>query len=256
MKYTEEQIMSEAETRVFKRLITETYPSGVVSVVSDTFDFWHAITVIAPKLKEEILARTPDQLGLAKTVFRPDSGDPVLIVCGNPEAVPGTPEYKGAIQCLDEVFGSTTNEKGFKTLNPRVGLIYGDSITPQRAEQILFRLAEKGYASDNIVFGIGSYTFQYATRDSLGFAMKATYVEIDGVGQAIFKDPKTDNGTKKSARGLLAVHKAPLSGDYMLVDGVTAEGETKGELKTVFLNGGFAVPDSFEELRARLKGYM
>jgi len=168
------------------------------------------------------------------------------------EQVTLTPEQKGAVDCLAEIFGTTTNDKGYKTLNQRVGLIYGDSITPERCEEILRQLAAKGYASDNIVFGVGSYTYQYQTRDTLGFAMKATYRVTNGKGCAIFKDPKTDNGTKKSARGLLCVHKAPLSGDYILVDGVSAEGEEKGELKTVYLNGNILVDDSIEVIRARL----
>ena len=79
----EDDIMTQAELNVIKRLVTEVYPSGVVSVVSDSFDFWKVITEIAPALKGEILNRVPDQLGLAKVVFRPDSGDPVKIICGH-----------------------------------------------------------------------------------------------------------------------------------------------------------------------------
>ena len=243
-----------AEYLTIKRLITEIYPSGIISIVSDTFDFWGTLTKIVPVLKEEILARTPDQFGLAKTVFRPDSGDPVLIICGDPEAEFGSPQYDGAVECLAEIFGTTTNDKGYKTLNSRVGLIYGDSITPARAEEILMRLQEKGYASDNIVFGIGSYTFQYTTRDSLGFAMKATYVEIDGVGQAIFKDPKTDSGTKKSAKGLLRVDK--VDGEYVLSSDVTPDTEMGGELYTAFINGHIIVNDSIETIRNRVKESM
>ena len=75
--------LSDAEYLTIKRLITEVYPSGVVSIVSDTFDFWNTISVIAPRLKEDILARKENAIGLAKVVFRPDSGDPVDIVCGH-----------------------------------------------------------------------------------------------------------------------------------------------------------------------------
>ena len=188
---------------------------------------------------------------IAKVVFRPDSGDPVNIITGDPSAPVGSPEYKGAVECLADIFGTTTNDKGYKTLNQRVGLIYGDSITVERCEAILVRLAAKGFASDNIVFGIGSYTYQYQTRDTLGFAMKATYRETNGIGVPIFKDPKTDNGTKKSAKGLLCVQKSP-TGDYVLLDQVTPEVEKTGELKTVYLNGNILVDDSFEVIRARL----
>ena len=250
---TEHSVMcaggKESEIETFRRLI-RTYPSGVVSIVSDTWDFWNVITNIAAELKDEILGRTPDNLGLAKVVFRPDSGDPVNIICGDPSAPKGSPAHKGAVRCLDEIFGSTVNEKGFKTLNQRVGLIYGDSITLSRASDILNGLANQGYASDNIVFGIGSYTFQYNTRDTLGFAMKATYVEINGEPQAIFKSPVTDSGTKKSARGLLSVVQE--HGTLRLIDNCTAEQEMTGELRTVFLDGKLFNEDTFARIRTRL----
>jgi nicotinamide phosphoribosyltransferase len=255
---TEHSVMcaggKESEVETFRRLI-KTYPSGVVSIVSDTWDFWNVITNTARELKDEILARVPDQFGLAKVVFRPDSGDPVKIICGDPEAEVGSPAFKGAVECLAEIFGTTTNDKGFKTLNQRVGLIYGDSITPQRADEILYRLAAKGFASDNIVFGVGSYTFQYQTRDTLGFAMKATYVEIEGVGQAIFKDPKTDSGTKKSAKGLLSVGKDN-NDQFVLVDRCEQHVEKLGFLQTVYKDGKILVNDSFAEIRARLETYL
>ena len=252
---SEHSVMSsssrDAELDTYRYILSK-YPSGVVSLVSDTYDFFQVITTYATILKDDILNRVPDSLGLAKVVFRPDSGDPVKIITGDPDAPVGSPEHKGAVECLWEIFGGTVNDKGYKTLNQRVGLIYGDSITVPRCEAILFKLLAKGFASDNIVFGIGSYTYQFATRDSLGFAMKATHRVTNGEGVAIFKDPKTDNGTKKSAKGLLCVHKSPLSGDYILVDGVTVEGERNGELKTVFLDGKILVNDSIETIRARV----
>jgi nicotinamide phosphoribosyltransferase len=252
---SEHSVMSsssrDAELDTYRYILSK-YPSGVVSLVSDTYDFFQVITTYATILKDDILNRVPDSLGLAKVVFRPDSGDPVKIITGDPDAPVGSPEHKGAVECLWEIFGGDYNDKGFRTLNQRVGLIYGDSITVPRCEAILVKLAAKGFASDNIVFGIGSYTYQFATRDSLGFAMKATHRVTNGEGVAIFKDPKTDNGTKKSAKGLLMVHRIPLTGEYMLTDGVTVEGERCGELKTVFLNGEILVNDSIETIRARV----
>ena len=257
---TEHSVMcagsKEGEVETFRRLM-KTYPSGVLSIVSDTWDFWNVITNTAAELKEEILNRIPDSLGLAKVVFRPDSGDPVLIICGDPEAPIDSPEFKGAVECLWDIFGGTTNEQGFRTLNQRVGLIYGDSITPQRCEEILKRLADKGFASDNVVFGIGSFTFQYQTRDTLGFAMKATYVEIDGKGQAIFKDPKTDNGTKKSAKGLLRVDWGKTNDfeqvRYILRNDVSQFDESGGMLEMVYKNGQMLNAEKFARLRERLK---
>lgn len=139
----------EDEFETFKRLITEIYPTGIVSIVSDTWDFWKVITDYLPRLKDTILARD------GRVVIRPDSGDPVKIICGDPEADPNSPEYKGAYQLLGEIFGTAVNEKGYKVLDTHIGLIYGDSITLERQKQIYAQLEEKGYAATNLVLGIG-----------------------------------------------------------------------------------------------------
>lgn len=228
---TEHSVMcmggKESEMETFRRLM-KIYPQGILSVVSDTWDYWKVLTEILPALKGEILARQPilDPDGnivvLGKLVVRPDSGDPVKIITGyaldeyeydeNGIArcvVTGkaltTEEIKGSIVVLDELFGSTINSKGYRELHPQIGLIYGDSITYERAKTILGRLKDKGYASNNVVFGIGSFTYQYLTRDTLGFAVKATFGIIDKEQVSIQKDPATDDGTKKSAKGILEV---------------------------------------------------
>lgn len=237
------------EVDTFRRLI-QMYPSGVLSVVSDTWDFWNVITNTSKLLYNDIVNRIPDAFGNAKLVFRPDSGDPTKIICGDPTVTPGSSEHLGAVQCLWDIFGGTTNALGFKDLNPRVGLIYGDSITLQRAEAILSGLAEKGFSSGNIVFGIGSYTYQYITRDTFGSAIKATFSKVNGRGYNLSKDPITDSGMKKSAEGLLRVEK--IGNDFVLFDKQTLEQETQGELKTIYKNGLFVKETSLKEIRERL----
>lgn len=176
----------------FKTLLTEVHPTGMVSIVSDGYDFWDVMDTLLPKLKEMIMTRD------GKVVIRPDSGDPVDIICG-------TPNRKGAIQTLWEIFGGSINSKGYKELDPHIGLIYGDAITYDRATQILTKLREAGFSSTNVVFGIGSYTYQYNTRDTFGYACKSTACIINGREKHIFKDPKTDSGVKKSQKGLVSV---------------------------------------------------
>jgi nicotinamide phosphoribosyltransferase len=241
----------EDELGTFSRLL-DLYPTGILSVVSDTWDFWKVITEILPALKDRILARD------GKMVIRPDSSPktPVEIICGDPEAPEGTPEHNGLIQELWDLFGGTVNSLGYKVLNPHIGAIYGDSITYQYARQILEGLQKKGFASSNVVMGIGSYTYQYNTRDTLGFAMKATGVgvEVDGeiVWKPIFKDPKTDNGTKKSARGFLAVVEGQ-DGDLKVVQRETPV-EVEGDLlELVVSNGCFFKPITFSEARRTLE---
>ncbi|ENX61227.1 MULTISPECIES: nicotinate phosphoribosyltransferase [Acinetobacter] len=251
---TEHSVMcmgsEESEIETFRRLICGLYPAGVVSIVSDTWDFWRVITEFSVELKAEILKRQPNALGLAKVVFRPDSGDPVKIICGDPDAERDSPAYKGAVQCLWEIFGGTETTQGYKVLNERVGLIYGDSITLERAQNILKGLEAKGFASNNLVFGIGSYTYNYLTRDSFGFAVKATWGQVNGVGRELFKDPVTDSGVKKSAKGLLRVEQT--ENGFELFDQQSFEQEKMGALQTVFENGQLLRECSLDQIRERL----
>ena len=232
------------ETSYITHLL-KTYPTGILSMVSDTFNLWDICTIYLPKYKEEILARD------GKLVIRPDSGDPVDILCGSESTMyTGEPEGKGVIQLLWDVFGGTVNEQGYKVLDPHIGAIYGDSITIERADEICRRLEAKGFASTNVVLGIGSFTYQYNTRDTFGFAMKATYVEVNGEGREIFKDPITDDGTKKSATGLLSVHNH--DGEYVLIDHCTWNGEAVSELKPIYEDGVFYNQTTLTEIKGRL----
>ena len=232
------------EFETFKRLITTVYPKGIVSIVSDTWDLWKVLTDYLPRLKNEITGRE------GKVVIRPDSGDPVAIICGNPEGKT-VEEQKGVIELLWDTFGGMTNDKGYKELIPQIGAIYGDSINLERAEEICSRLQQKGFASTNVVLGIGSYTYQYNTRDTFGFAMKATYGEVNGEGRAIFKNPITDDGTKKSAKGLLQIYKDN-EGKLQLKDDCTWEEEKSGELKIVFSDGKLLIDDNLAAIRKRM----
>jgi nicotinamide phosphoribosyltransferase len=313
------------EFDLFKRLITEVYPNGFFSVVSDTWDFWQVVGEYLPKLKEEIMNRD------GRVVIRPDSGNPVTILvgknirdltnerycdtledamnymydelmdnireetphgeCGD-DYISGKFKFKdkyyvlkievdwnrydkqyyyidghrvkkfeefqpkledlGLIECLWNIFGGTVTEKGYKLLDGHIGAIYGDSITIERAEQIVKGLEEKGFASTNVVFGIGSYTYQYNTRDTFGFAMKATYAVVDGEERFLLKDPKTDDGTKKSLTGRVAVLKDD-NGNLKSMDGLDKMRynafASLDQLETVFVDGVLIRNQSLAEIR-------
>ena len=286
-------IQTDREIETIRRLVTQVYPAGIVSVVSDTWDFWQVVTDFAAALKPEILARQPDPFGNAKVVFRPDSGDPVKILTGyfctdvpsvedaaalaaarrdGFEAVRDIEtgrywrldddarasqalreaEVNGAVQCLWNIFGGVVTERGYKLLDPHVGLIYGDSITLARGRDILARLERKGFASGNVVLGIGSYTYQYLTRDSFGWALKATYAEVNGEPQELVKDPVTDSGVKRSAKGLLRVDETATG--YVLHDQQTPEQAAGGALVPVFRDGVLLVEQDLAQIRERLQG--
>ncbi len=267
----EREILQHNEREMYLRLITKVYPKGIVSIVSDTWDYWKILRETLPSIKDVIMSRD------GKVVIRPDSGDPVKMITGY--MVAGTmhdsarvrtnmvrlgkrdyyfssgidcvltsdgkyitedgeeitkEEAKGSIEILAEIFGYTINSKGYKDLDPHIGLIYGDSITLDRCRQICERLKKKGFSSTNVVFGIGSFTYQFNTRDTFSIACKATHVVINGVGMPIFKDPATGR-SKKSAKGLLKVER--VNNKLVLHDDVTLEEEKTGELITIFKNG-------------------
>ena len=240
------------EFGTFKRLITETYPKGYVSIVSDTWDLWKVVTDYLPRLKNEILERD------GRLVVRPDSGNPVNIICGyiNDELEytfdeVSVAEKKGVYELLWDIFGGTINEKGYKVLDPHIGVIYGDSITLERQAEIYKRLEDKAFAATNLVLGIGSYTYQYRTRDSLGFAMKATWCQINGEPKEIFKQPKTDSGMKNSLKGLIQVLQDE-NGKYYAKDCALMHEEVGGCLEDVFYNGVLLRNHSLTEIRERL----
>lgn len=231
------------ELAAFKNML-DVYPTGIVSIVSDTFNVYRVLTEFVEQLKPQILQRD------GKVVFRPDSGNPEYIICGNPDAEVGSLEWKGAIRLLDEAFGHTVNEKGYKVLNPKVGLIYGDGMYLERYMRTLAKLEEMGYAASNLVIGVGGILRNHS-RDTMGFAIKATYVEVNGVPQEIEKDPVTDPG-KKSRKGLLMLQKNE-EGSWETQDCVSAEQEAGGELLTVFLNGKITRRYTLEQIRSNVQ---
>lgn len=300
------------------------FPVGILSYVADSFDFYGLISRGLPYLKDVIMRRQSNGVTPGRLVIRPDSGDPVEVLCGvkivncphtfaeiedrDDDAVDSihdisynfiedvdggeeveffirtsdgvicsisgevshsryydmksmdgfsvsevelTVEQKGAVEVLMGIFGYTETSTGHFLMDDHIGLIYGDSITTNRCQTILERLFDKGYASGNAMFGVGSYTYQCVTRDSLGFAVKATYTEVNGKAIPIFKDPKTDS-KKKSAKGLL--HVGLVDGEYVLTDNVTREVEQSKSnmLKIRFLDGSFYNQTSLDEIRAKL----
>lgn len=279
----EARFLAEVEFLLF--YITKIFPKGFVSYVADSYDFWAIITKAAAILKQEILARD------GRVVFRPDSGIPEHIIAGyrieefetengfynkgsfalktevayfkdtdryvllsqtddDDKEIPRH-EAIGAIQCLWEIFGGEVNSKGYKVLDTHVGLIYGDSITVARAKDIFERLKEKGFASSNIVYGVGSFTTQYTTRDSLGMAVKATGAVIDGQQIMVVKEPKTDL-SKKSAKGFLKVVRN-MFGQLELIDNCQLEEvqSEDNELRRVFYNGKLIVDEDLTTIRER-----
>ena len=277
----------DAEFEMVRHFIEDLFPTGMLGMIGDTLDFWRYITEYLPALKDKIMARTPCALGFNKVVVRPDSSpwysNPYHVLTGfevitadqigqpskDNKAIlnaDGTyslvvkgqvtdtllPEYevKGLVEVLWDIFGGTENNgKGYKELDQHIGCIYGDSITFEIANKIFYRLEQKGFASTNVVLGIGSYFYQMNSRDSYGIAMKATAAEIDGMVLGLQKTPKTDP-TKNSAIGYLRVELE--DGKYVVYQNQTEEEAEGGELKEVFVDSRLTKDFTFDEVRANL----
>lgn len=229
----------ECELEAFERML-DLYPTGIVSIVCDTYNCFEAITVIAAKLKDRILSRD------GKVVFRPDSGCPDLIINGDKNDDDASESAKkGLLQLLGEVFGYTINSKGFKVLNQKVGLIYGDGMYLDNFENILKRMALNGWASSNLVIGVGGLLLQSHSRDDLGMSMKATYIERGDKSYPIQKDPITDH-SKKSYSGLLRVMP-----DFSVRENQTWGEESKTVLTTIFKDGKLFHEDTWIDILKR-----
>jgi len=239
---TEHSVMSAGEEHnelnTIKRLLN-IYPDGVLSIVSDTWDLFRLVNEYLPTLKDQIMGRR------GKLVIRPDSHIPHKILNGDPDSTCEL-EKMGVIRLLDKHFGSTINSKGYKDLDPHVGAIYGDGINLYELRKILSGMKDNGYSSTNCVFGIGSFTYQYVTRDTFGTVCKATYIEVDGKPRPIFKSPKT-GAWKKSHKGLLRVNE-----DLSVTENVSWD-EQGGMLKPVFKDSVLLREWTLDEIRENAK---
>ena len=245
-----------------KRLLTEIYPNNNFSMVSDSYDYWNLVDNLLPQCREEIMNHNGTLL------VRGDSGDPVEVVTET-------------VFHLWEQFGGTVNEKGYKVLDPHIRAIYGDSITPQRCEKAYKILEMNGFAANNIVLGVGSFSFMCLedvetiyepkyfcdeltevvektktkfnpyTRDTFGYAIKATYGE-DRYGEPIMicKQPKA-LAWKKSPKGCI---KVALDGQSYTDGWTFNEAHRKGDnlLQLVFKNGEMVTETSLAEIRNRM----
>ncbi len=248
---TEHSVMcaggKEDEFETFRRLIEDVYPTGIVSIVSDTWDLWKVLTDFVPRLKDSLLARN------GKLVIRPDSGDPVKIMIGDPAAEDWAPEAKGVLSLLAETLGTTNG------LINNAGAIYGDAINESRCNAILSGLIAKGLSPFNAVFGVGSFTYEFQTRDTDGFAMKATAVVQHGKLIPIFKDPVTDDGGKKSLCGIPAVYRTidstEANPDYFVTDGCDAEALDNCAFEKVYEDGELLIETDFATIRRRARAW-
>lgn len=210
------------------RNMLETFPNGLVAVVSDSYNVYRACGELwGGTLREQVLARN------GTLVVRPDSGHPPEVVVR-------------VLEILGKAFGTRTNEKGFKVLDPHVRVIQGDGIDRVMLGTILEAMEAAGWSADNLAFGSGGGLLQKVDRDTMKFAFKCSAVEVDGAWRDVMKDPVTDPGKRSKAGRLMLVRDA--DGYRTVVEGQTT---LPNLLVPVFRDGEPLVDETFDAIRAR-----
>jgi len=221
------------EVDAFRNMLTQ-YPTGIVSVVSDSYNVYDACEKLwGGELKSMIMARAAD----SPLVVRPDSGDPV-------EMVPKLLDILGkqfAEHC-------TKTSTGHKLLPPQLRLIQGDGISYDSIGKILKATVERGWAADNVVFGSGGALLQKMNRDTQKCAFKCSELIHKDGRLDVFKDPITDKG-KLSKKGRLTLE---VGTDGKLTTIVEGKGDPKKDiLIEVFRDGKLLINQTFAEIRKR-----
>ena len=223
-------IMTHENELAAVRKMIELYGHNLFATVADTYDYTAFLNEVLPSVAAEVR----DKGGFH--VVRPDSGDPVECV------VEG-------LYALERAYGSDTNSKGYRVIRG-AGVIQGDGIDHVILGRILEAVMAEGFSAQNVAFGMGGALLQKTDRDTLGFACKISYRDVDGVEIPMMKDPKTDP-KKRSQPGKLAVVKQ--DGVYRSLPHELLEEDEEDALEVVYDNGpcGY-VFENFHAQRARL----
>ena len=157
-----------------------------------------------------------------------------VAVSGN-SVTPDHPEPEDQVlwifEKLWDAFGGSVTGWGYKLLNPKVNVLWGDGIDIHGIGRIIDTLVDAGFVP-TVVCGMGGGLLQKVNRDTVRFAYKSSAQKRDGVWHNVVKNPL--DPTKKSKGGRF---------DYL-------------GLPLVFLNGKVIKRYTFDEVRANVaRGY-
>lgn len=217
------------------RNMLEKYPTGIVSVVSDSWDIIRCCREIwGDKLKQEVIERN------GKLVVRPDSGKlPGIVIA--------------VLRELEAAFGSTPNEQGYRVFPDFLGVIQGDGmefLERNTFDDVLGAMEHEGFSASNIVFGSGGGLLQKVNRDTCRFAFKCSHATINGQSVDVFKQPVSDMG-KKSKRGRLALVRQLNGSIVTQPEDWVSLGEDL--LEDVFVDGKLLRDQDFTEVRENVQ---
>jgi len=214
------------------RNMLEQYKTGLVAIVSDSYNIWDAVTnKYGKELKETILSRD------GTMVVRPDSGPPALI------------DYE-LLERLGSAFSMNKNDKGYKELPPQLRMIQGDGIDHESLAVICALLADLGWSINNIAFGSGGGLLQKMNRDTQKVAFKCSYACVNGKDIDVCKTPIHASAGKRSKAGRMTVNKR----DGTIVTLCGADRNKDDDImETVFENGLLTREYSWSEIKENAK---
>ncbi|XP_055503570.1 nicotinamide phosphoribosyltransferase 2 [Leucoraja erinacea] len=221
------------EKDAFEYLLQQ-FPCNPISVVSDSYDIFNACRQIwGGDLKDKVMRRNKDSV----LVIRPDSGDPVKTAIE-------------VLRILEEVFGSTPNSLGYKTLPAYIRLFLGDAINLGSIEEILIALKKEHWSTENLAFGCGGALLQKLNRDTLNCSYKCSYVEQNGKGLDVYKQPVTDPA-KVSKKGRLILRRNP---DGIIETVEEGKGNPEEDLLVAVFENGIVLQDyTLDKVRENAK---
>lgn len=281
---TEHSIMGsfgEDQFAAYSRLIND-HKTGVLSIVSDTYDYWEVVNSVLPALKDDIMARQ------GKLVIRPDSdtmpveltGDSIVLTkhgwqrfndtldidlitlpTGRVLTKDGLADFNkdeqdddvqmdtvselllATMYSMADTFGVTRNSKGYDVLDSHIGILHGEGVTLDTVSDYFDAITDNGFSAENIVFGVGAYVYSVqVSRDSFGQALKATSVTINGVEKAVFKNPKTASEGFKKSRKGRVQVLYDENGDYQVIDGFSKDTLPRFSLLQTIFDNGNVMP--------------
>jgi nicotinamide phosphoribosyltransferase len=212
-------------------------PNGLVACVSDSWDIANACENIwGGVLKDKILLRN------GKLVIRPDSGDPNKTI-------------EILLHILWEKFGGSVNPKGYRILDPHIGLIQGDGMDCDTIQDLHAVILKNKFSIENVGVGMGGGLLQKVNRDTQKIAFKCSEIEINGISRDVSKSP-----TEIQANGAQTLSfKQSKPGKHKLVQHAdnTFETISSGDLRydtaqdvleTVFENGKIVKEYTWDEV--------
>lgn len=232
---TEHSVMTalgeQGEFDIVGKLLDQ-HPTGILSVVADSYDIYMFVAHTLRAYRHQIAARD------GVFVVRPDSlthrhSEPGHLVCW-------------ILHELADIFGSETNAQGYQVLPSYVRVLWGDGLDQDGIRKILSYVDKGGFSAENLVFGMGGGLLQQVNRDTQRFAFKCSAQKREGVWHDIYKKPL--DITKASKRGRLMLVKGA-EGFQTISNGQLVS--SVDLLEPVFEDGEVLRVQTFEDVRER-----